>query len=182
MSIWKDCPIELFDQYIELRAVKPAEYTCNGCVFVEVWVASCFWAYPEDAQIMRRPIYWVCKQVKKICGDRPACVIFLSKDGDMDPVRWGAALWLLLNQLKKENVLQYSVLYTQSAPENVRKMCDTNAWRREKDVEQFRKLLDTLDVIVYGQANFKSGSGQIRCKHPAMPAPLEAFVQFVEGK
>lgn len=179
MSIWDNCPLELFDLYLEVRDVKPAAYRCDECVFVELWVASFFWAGKDNADIVRRPIYGICKQIRKICGSKPACVVIMSKEGDLDPVRWGPALWLLLNQLQKENALQYAMLYTVSTPAKVRELSTSKAWRQEQDAQRFQKLLETLDVIIYGQANYQTGHGLPQCQHPTLPAPLDNFFRFV---
>ncbi|MBE6957660.1 MAG: hypothetical protein E7447_00715 [Ruminococcaceae bacterium] len=166
MYDWSGCPAGFFDLYMETGQVKKVP-TASEPVLVEVWVASTFAAsavQEECKEASRRPIYDVLKQIRGLCGDQPACVIFLSDDGRNDAVAWSAAVTLLIKQLKKEKLLACSVLYAATGDEIT------------------RELKDLSDVLVCGQSNPRQDKAdvQIRSKISQLPSALIRYIGSAE--
>ncbi len=183
MFNWAGCPPELYNLYIEVGEVKISSVRSDTCVFIEVWVASNYQdnrGRIECEKPVRRPIYAVFKQIQRLCGDRPACVVIMCNDVGVDTLDWGVSLSLLLWQLNKENRVKHTMLYTKKTKEQVEAMPEADLWRSEKDKELVRSLINTVDVFVYEQANCYSNneSAKDQTKNLQPPSLLCEFIDF----
>ena len=156
MFNWDGCPSELFDKYIEVGEVKETSVKSEDSVFIELWVSSVFsndCHRIECKSPVRRPIYGVYKQIRKICGDKSVCMIIMSDDVCDDTMNWGISLSLLLQQLKKENILKHSLLYTKKSKDEVEQIEQTKKWQNDREKKTFLSLFDMLDAVVFEKAN-----------------------------
>ena len=115
MFDWFGCPAGLFDLYMEVGSVQQSRVTSEQCTYIEVWVTSTFsrnCVREECRQPVRRPIYGVLKQIRELCAGKPACMIFLCDDRHDDAIRWMPAIDLLLKQMREEDLLKHTLLYT----------------------------------------------------------------------
>ena len=167
MSVWSGCPVGLYNLYMEAGEVRAVAVEGAPCVYVEVWVCSVFsknCVRPECRAPVRRTIYDVVKQIRKLSGGKPVCLVFLSDDRQDDPADWSVALWLLVQQLEAEGLLGHALLYTKKTPERLEAFGRT-VWRTEQDRERFLALFARLDAVVYGQANpYQEAPGQVAGK------------------
>ena len=161
MYDWSGCPAGWFDLYMEVGAVRKVPVESD--FVVEIWVASTFGrntVREECKDRSRRPIYDVLKQIRSLCENEPAGVLFLSDDGRNDAVAWSAAVTLLIRQLKKEKLSAYTVLYTPD------------------EAEITGELKNLSDVVVCGQSNpYQTGKiYTIKSKLPRLPDTLAQYL------
>ena len=180
MFRWDDCPLELFDQYIEVGEVKRSPFQEQACTFVEVWVASFFHKdhlRAECSQPKRRPIYGVAQQIRKLSENKPVCVVLLCDDNQKDTLLWGVALFLLLRELQKDGTLKYCILFLRDSTEEIDAFLHTARWRTEKDAAHMRNFLGLPDAVVYGQPNYyvNQENIHIRIKDRELPSALNAY-------
>ena len=181
MFDWNGCPVGLFDMYMEVGEVKEAKIKAEECIFVEVWVTSTFarqCVRTESKHPARRAIYDVLKQIRALCGNKPACIILMCDDKRDDTILWGGAILLLLNALAKENRLKYAILFARGSEEDTDSLVQTTTWNTEKE-----ELLLLLDAVVYGQANYyvKQENPHIRSHHDKLPSLLKEYLQFIQN-
>ena len=157
MFNWEGCPLELFDQYMDVAAVKAAE-SGENFVSIEVWIPDRYAKEhrPECQDFARRPIYGVVKQIRKLCGDRKAILLFMGDDElspyRIDAVSWSVALAPLLAELRRNDLLKGSILFTAKPHEEVLQYLDRN-FPRQSQRDACSTLFDQLDLLITGQAN-----------------------------
>ena len=101
-------PAGLFDMYIEVGDVKKSKFESNNSVFIEIWIVSHFarnCIREECRQPVRRPIYDVLQQIKEMCGEKPANILFMCDDTQNDTILWAEAILLLQQELEKQKIL-----------------------------------------------------------------------------
>ena len=147
--------MSLFGLYMEVGEVKRSPVEVDGCVFVEVWLAS-FASSPgkrtECKTYKRRPIYSVLEQIKELIGDREACVLFLCDDGRDETVSWGDALALLWHHLKK--TAKYAVVFTKESKEQLDMLGSANRYLSEDNTQLALSFFAEADAIVTERSNF----------------------------
>ena len=179
MFNWDDCPLKLFDQYIEVEDVRLSDVQSEELAFVEVWISSFFNCKKADdcKEPVRRPIYGVVKQIKKLCGTKGAMIAVMCDEGSVDTSEWGVAVCLLLEQLKEEGLLKYSILFTKKNEAEIEAI-KTKRWQTERNRELFCALTDMLDVTVYQRANVNADGSRssIVPKDPQIPSVIKDYL------
>lgn len=186
MFHWDGCPPGLFNSYIEVGDVKKSKFQSEDCEFIEVWIASHFARQTireECENPTRTPIYGVLKQIKEMCGSKPVCIIFMCDDMGVDTLEWGVAVYLMLNQLKQENIVKHSMLFTNNDEETVLNFAGAMKYFSNQDQETILLLLNMLDAIVYQQPNYyaKQQNMQIKTKADGLPPLLNDFIQATQN-
>ena len=147
--------MSLFGLYMEVGEVKRSHVEVDGCVFVEVWLAS-FASSPgkraDCKRYKRRPIYSVLEQIKELIGDREACVLFLCDDGRDETVSWGDALALLWHHLKQ--TAKYAVVFTKETKEQIDDLASADRYMSESDTQLAVSFFEQADAIVTSRSNF----------------------------
>ena len=170
MFCWDNCPPELFDLYIEVGEVKESEVKDKDCVYIEVWLASFFntgAVRQECARPVRRPIYGVIKQIRKLSGGRPVCLILMCDDNRDDTLLWAVAIRLLLKYLQPSCSLLYIRKTRQETEEFVRNL----HVRREEDRKVFQNLETFTTATLYSCPNRYTP-----CTENALPPQLQYYV------
>jgi len=159
MSLWDGCPASLFDLYIEVGEIKPISRSDCDCSYVDVWIGSSVGNASfrqECANVQRRPIWTVFKQILKLSKNKEVCLVFMCDDiadWGNDTEEWSRSIYLLLEELKNRKKLAGSVLFTRKTGEQIRQRSQSSDFRREKDRNEYIALYKTLDVLVTQQAN-----------------------------
>lgn len=146
--------MSLFDLYMEVGEIKRSPAEVDGCVFIEVWVASS-WRSGKRAECRsskRRPLYGILDRIQKLIGDREACVLFMCDDGSDDAVGWGMALALLWHHLKK--TAKYAVVFTGQTKEQMDAPESADRYRTQEDAQLARAFFEQADAIVTERSNF----------------------------
>jgi hypothetical protein len=181
MFRWDDCPLALFDQYIEVGTVRRSAFQTEECAFVEVWLASFFTRVhlrEECWQPKRRPIYGVAKQIRKLSEHKPVCVVLLCDDGQQDTLLWGRAILLLLRELERDATLRHAILFLRDSAEDTAAFLQTNHWRTEADAEAMHAFLDLPEATVFGQANYYVNQENIHIRTKARQLPHGLWEYF----
>ncbi|MBQ2265864.1 MAG: hypothetical protein II342_00540, partial [Clostridia bacterium] len=95
MFNWDSCPIDLFDLYIEVGEVKKSKTEYDGCVCIELWIKSTFsntCVREECKNPIRRPVFGVLKQIRKLCDDKPVCLMIMGDDNSNAVMHWGSVI------------------------------------------------------------------------------------------
>lgn len=156
MFDWEGCPLGLFDLYMEVGDVK-AEAAGDGSVGIEIWIGSCRakeFTRPECAEIRRRPIYGVMKQILKLSGEREVRLVFLCDDIESwgnDTENQSGAIYLLLRELKKLGKPIHTTLYTRKSRAQI--ALRSESFGSSRDKTEYDGLYEILDVLVTEQAN-----------------------------
>ena len=165
--------MSLFDCYVSVGEVKKSAVTVDGCVFIEVWLSSCFYSNPvrkECRSSKRRPIYRVVEQIRELAGTNEACILFQSDDRRDDTAAWGAALALILYHLK--DVVKYSVMFTVRSEEGMQEVKEPNYFPTNKDWLLMQYFLENVGVLVMQQENHyvekASMEMKVRCEKTAL--------------
>lgn len=181
MFDWNGCPPNLFDTYIEVGDVKKSDFESSDCVFIEIWIASHFShiCIREECKNQERvPIYGVLKQIKAMCGNKPACIVFMCDDMQNDTILWGEAVLLLQQELIKQKITKYSILYARDSEEETKNFVRSTNWHSHKSKESILSLLNTTDAVIYGQCNYYSEaeSTYVHSKTGELPAVIKDYL------
>ena len=187
MVNWEGCPLELFDRYIEAGTVKKSKFQTEDCVFIELWLTATFTRKHVREECMhpvRTPIYSVLKQVKEMCGSKPACIMILCDDVGVDTIDWGAGIYLLLKELEKENIIKHSMLFTKNDENTVVNFSETMQYFSNQEQETILLLLDMLDAIVFEQPNYYVKQQNVRIKTRAgeLPPLLGDYIKVAQAE
>ena len=156
MFDWEGCPLSLFDLYMGVGDVK-AEAAGDGSVRIEIWIGSSMakeFSRPECAQIRRRPIYGVMKQILKLSGEREARLVFLCDDIESwgnDTENQSIGIYLLLRELKKLGKPIHTTLYTRKSRAQIAQCSES--FGSSRDRAEYDGLYEILDELITEQAN-----------------------------
>ena len=185
MFNWDGCPPGLFDSYIEVGDIKKSKFQTEDCVFIEIWVTAHFarnYIREECKHPMRTPIYGVLKQIKEMCGSKPVCIIIMCDDMGVDTIDWGVAIYLMLKQLEKENIIKHSMLFTKNDEKTVLNFAAIMKHCSNQDKETFLLLFNMLDAIVYQQPNYyaKQQNMLIKTRAGGLPPLLNDYIKATQ--
>lgn len=156
MSQWDGCPAALFDLYMEVGEIRLIGET--DCACIEVWISSCFARgalRQECAQIRRRSIWGILKQILKLADGRQVCLVFQCDDESSwgnDTENWSSAIWPLLRELQSRGKLVCSILFTRKTGDEIRQRSGSS-FHRERDRDDYIALYRNLHILVTGRAN-----------------------------
>ena len=162
MFQWDGCPLDLFDIYLEVGEVKVRRKQGKELIGIELWIGSCFRnppVRPEFARIVRRPVYGILKQIRKLSENRQICLLIMCDDTEgwgNDTTNWSGALFLLMRELKKYSCFRYAVMFTRKSWEQIQEGGSVERFRSESARREYLALYDALDVLVTRQANLYS--------------------------
>lgn len=162
MFDWNGCPPGMFDIYVEVGEVKSCGSDPDGSVSIELWTASCLSprsSLSECASPVRRPVYGVLKQIRKLSEGMPVSLSVMCNGVTCDTVDQSVALALLIKQLKSEGLLKETVIYTGYSKARLEERIQTSKWRRSSDRELFLSLYELTDTVVFEKANRYSKNG-----------------------
>lgn len=182
MFRWEGCPLELYDVYMEVGEVKESDVKSEECCYIEVWLSSFFVKNPVRKPCVasvRRPVYGIIKQIRKLCGTKPACLILMCDDLSDDTLLWGVAISLLLRHLAPA----YALLCVKKTEAETESFVRNLNCRSFKDKETFQNLPTLPDAIVYGCPNRYADrtNASVKSNTPTLPTALEAYLNAAFG-
>ena len=176
------CPSGLFDMYIEVGDVKKSKFETNESVFIEIWIVSHFsgnCVREECKKPVRRPIYKVLQQIKELCGNKTANLLFMCDDMWNDTILWAEAILLLQQALENEKLIKHSVLYVRDSKEETENLVRSAKSHFDKSGEIVLSLLNMQTAVIYGQSNcyMKSENAYVYSKAPELPDEIKNYIR-----
>ena len=179
--MYEDCPVGLFDRYIEVGEIKKVELASASCQYIEMWVSSTFsdtFTREECKNPERRPVYDIIKQILSLCDLRPVCLAVMCDDKGVDTVELSASVCQIIKHLKAEGALQHTLLYTKYDEGTALNFVRNVKYISSKDRELCLSLFEEADVIVYNQANAYSSdkNAEIKSVKGTIPMLIENYI------